>query len=776
MLSDEQRQQALCCAENIALLSILSPPSYAPLINRPPYSESPPNPGRVLSFEAEVSLASTLAFLSAISDDPNHVVAVCVEELSKHKGVRVVVAINKECPESAEVKLGKIRDGLQKILKCLSRALTDSNNQVQYQVLTAILNMSQHRLFSRLGVQRAGVQNTKEKTFFGSPIQQIIDAVSQHSFPKKRQAEAKSFINLALGLVNHLEQLKTCNITTLTGRLRRIVQTASQLRESTKFDSLFSGLDIHPTTKTGFVTRLSKIARYYESSHFLIQLAKRSMLFQHTEVMTVSLDSEVFLRNPNTEGVNRLSECLVRCHDGGPLPLNVKKICQRVKTDPTTADAVLKKTAKKVLTESKVHAEVQIVTHYELHPVPRKPRVICSNKDACYLCNLFIQVHGMFYVPKSHGRLYTGWRVPPIPSLNNVHTQFDKALQNQIRNVVQELKDFPDRERVLDLNQNESTICLFSTLMSSLEGVAAPTVPAPQASPVQKLHQPPGQLPGQLFGESPGRRPKILPDQPPATPGPSKSRLAQPNDSPVDSRDEKIPDQPPTRESSSTLLESPTRAIFSPMPVVSPPEALQSPPTPPESPPESAEVTSTALKTSSLPDERFPALTDNISQPVDQLKKPATMKQDSSHNPAGKPPQRLSRIVLPPLRPEPEVINKGRKYRQGKIMLCRGKTTCVRMDRWGAGAPPPVYTTGKLDIFLDVIAEEERRKGVKRGSRVVEVNITWLDEEELERRGEVDGGSGDVVYLEKGGRLWLLMFLGRGGRGGGGLGWVRGLV
>jgi hypothetical protein len=55
--------------------------------------------------------------------------------------------------------------------------------------------------------------------------------------------------------------------------------------------------------------------------------------------------------------------------------------------------------------DAKVRAEMQLLFFYELHPDRPRPRIICSSKSACYLCNLFFQLHGGFQVPRAHGRL-----------------------------------------------------------------------------------------------------------------------------------------------------------------------------------------------------------------------------------------------------------------------------------------------------------------------------------------------------------------------------------
>jgi len=42
-----------------------------------------------------------------------------------------------------------------------------------------------------------------------------------------------------------------------------------------------------------------------------------------------------------------------------------------------------------------------------MHPNIRRPRVVCSSKSACFLCDLFIEIHAKFYVARTHGVLYT---------------------------------------------------------------------------------------------------------------------------------------------------------------------------------------------------------------------------------------------------------------------------------------------------------------------------------------------------------------------------------
>lgn len=122
MLSETQRCQSLSFAENIALLSHLRLAPTTQQVNPQPCSDTRDDSGRRLSFEDEVSLANSLAFLCGISDDPHHVAAACVEELSGEKGIRIVVAINKKHATSADETLIRIKDGLVEIFWDLSQA------------------------------------------------------------------------------------------------------------------------------------------------------------------------------------------------------------------------------------------------------------------------------------------------------------------------------------------------------------------------------------------------------------------------------------------------------------------------------------------------------------------------------------------------------------------------------------------------------------------------------------------------------------------------------
>ena len=63
-----------------------------------------------------------------------------------------------------------------------------------------------------------------------------------------------------------------------------------------------------------------------------------------------------------------------------------------------------------------VHAEVQLILHYERYPPDGLwPRVIGGSKCACFMCDLFIQKVAKYQISYSHCRLYTQWTIPDAP-------------------------------------------------------------------------------------------------------------------------------------------------------------------------------------------------------------------------------------------------------------------------------------------------------------------------------------------------------------------------
>ena len=113
---------AITCAENIALLSLLHTVPTPPSQN-PNDSLQTSHRAYTLSFGRERSLTSTLAFLSNIKDDPNHIPAVCVEEDPNSAFLSVLLAVNKSRRHDGRQVLQALKQGFERIFAVLSQLL-----------------------------------------------------------------------------------------------------------------------------------------------------------------------------------------------------------------------------------------------------------------------------------------------------------------------------------------------------------------------------------------------------------------------------------------------------------------------------------------------------------------------------------------------------------------------------------------------------------------------------------------------------------------------------
>jgi hypothetical protein len=101
----------------------------------------------------------------------------------------------------------------------------------------------------------------------------------------------------------------------------------------------------------------------------------------------------------------------------------------------------------------KIHAEIKLLFYYETHPKNVRPRIICANKSAYYLCDLFIRVHGEFQTPRTFGKFIERWILPDwletIPSdrfqtLRDAVEQFSTILDSEIGLALKSFKRLPD--------------------------------------------------------------------------------------------------------------------------------------------------------------------------------------------------------------------------------------------------------------------------------------------------------------------------------------------
>ena len=87
-----------------------------------------------------------------------------------------------------------------------------------------------------------------------------------------------------------------------------------------------------------------------------------------------------------------------------------------------------------------VHAEIQLLVHYELNPMNR-PRFVGASKKPCFLCYCFIRAHATYSVSRSYGEVFVQWTVPDKGSLTaHNRTKLTSALKCTAENIAHAVK------------------------------------------------------------------------------------------------------------------------------------------------------------------------------------------------------------------------------------------------------------------------------------------------------------------------------------------------
>lgn len=339
-------------------------------------------------------------------------------------------------------------------------------------VFNDIVALCRDRILRRLGVKAAVTTfNRKEKRFIGDALHEFLkhpwQTRSAHAGMSRQRLKNYRVLSKAL-----LEQLYTFNALNdwKHRNMVKLVHDIARYMEEVPFKDLIENMRYHPMDRSA-IDRLhdcfSKIARYKQSASFLCRKAKKIPMIRRLTVDQVRLDPVVFRQT---------------IHDLGPSTMNAvsrtipyRKGTLQINNLPSwvqLGQGQFSRNVSMALRESKIHAEVQILAHYEtVSPEVVPPRVINSSKDACYLCHALIGLHGRYVMPKSHGRIYTGWRLPATHHMEALGQKLhDHLIQVILNNVV---KCARDKEKPRQPYPNESTVFTLnisaSTLLSCLD-------------------------------------------------------------------------------------------------------------------------------------------------------------------------------------------------------------------------------------------------------------------------------------------------------------------
>ncbi|TQN67035.1 hypothetical protein CSHISOI_08422 [Colletotrichum shisoi] len=399
----------------------------------------PRSPGYILRLQDELQLADHIAFPAHDCEGPLPIAAVCVEERQDHPGLRVRLARNHlKSPDD---------------VRALSRP-----GDARDRLFAHVLNISQQRILQRLAPRwcppppRWTPKQKQQRTSLCYRLKtKLLPELGKHG---KRLGTIRSKVDHVVEVLEQLDKDRGgCD---LGQHIRAAVESCAFASKGTAERSLESqlGLVFDTLSEPGrkAVAQIDKVARYLilcdDLSKLLTQRAYAGIL-QHITL-------EPLLSPPKAR------------------PKGAGKSCH-------------------------VHAEVQLLLHYEQHPCVPPPRFIGCSKSACFLCDLLIRKRGGFGISFSHQRIYPQWTVTNVTWMNevqaeawrNITREMTRELQALIRRFVDDHNpplDAPIESRAcLPLSSVASTVAISGVVSNPKE-----RIPARGAPPsLSELHVPP---------------------------------------------------------------------------------------------------------------------------------------------------------------------------------------------------------------------------------------------------------------------------------------------
>ena len=376
----------------------------------------------------------------------------------------------------------------------------DKNN-----LLREVVKFDLRRILSRLQSKHGKTPKRGRKE---SPIPQLNVAINEASLRPVSKIERSALIDLKARakelqvLSKQLESLPLLDVErhSVQAILMEIVTKAHDLALDPTLSTVIRSSSILETRlKTSLPEVLGKIGRYYAAASELICAARdrKCRVFLKVRIEPCQIDvPREFLALNGPVSIQKAVDDIFPTSD---LPLK-----GRLTSASSQSDAKFCESMAETSRVGRVHAEIKLLFFYELHQRSIRPRVICSSKSACYLCNLFIYIHGEFFTPRTHGRLYEKWILPDwlqdIPSDRRQNLSSAVSRMNTI--LEEKIKAESMKTRKPYLQPNESVLVApahwpstselpeISTVSSSSTATLRPAITTIQENPFEYSSDP----------------------------------------------------------------------------------------------------------------------------------------------------------------------------------------------------------------------------------------------------------------------------------------------
>ncbi|KAI0403327.1 hypothetical protein F4802DRAFT_292726 [Xylaria palmicola] len=474
MATKKQQRLATRCTENIAMLHLLhevpAPPSSNDLTrfqNRDAQFSLP--------FTVEERLAGVFAFLAKLEDGPDHIPAVCLQETPENHRMNVLVAVNQGSCNDGKSYLADIKESFERILGALSSP-EDHSQDIEGTVFKIIVELYQERILCRLRLKKKKRDAPdKKRISIADGLHKVVDSLSREA-----SEGTASFLDRARAVIKLTTSWK--NHQTIP-KLEELIKGINALRQTDKFEEILSGSmpDVYDNANVGahLSNMIRKVARYPESARILRRAAREFPLVRTMRVIVVELPSNAFNRPAiSQEYQPTLSSVISRLPSLKKAQKNVNQLCSVLAISAKKANDQYASQVRDSLKKSRIHAEIQLLYYCQmgLNRKTHLPRVVRSSKSACWLCNSFILLYGNVGTPRSHGRLYPGWRLPSLPGTwcNDIATKFNLRLEQVLIESLRIL--FVKKTKISYLGPIESEVSTITWLSNHVKSIDSNSV------------------------------------------------------------------------------------------------------------------------------------------------------------------------------------------------------------------------------------------------------------------------------------------------------------
>ena len=274
--------------------------------------------------------------------------------------------------------------------------------------------MNQNRILIRLRSRHAKLRCNYKKDKMKRPkvISQLHEAINGQTSIQTAggtpllSTTLKDDVEKLHSLFESLENLATTEAKSSPGLeiLVQIVIACEHVHDRRLLHQVLAGSSrLEPSSRVNIARTLTKLRWYSAVCRFLLQAARKYSVFSRIRISAVEFRAPDL---PATE-LDSMTMNLIDSLLKGP------KLKRLTSTSYELSSHAIKDHIRQEATLTvPVHAEIQLLFYYERNSNDQPPRIICSSKKACFLCDLFFRIHGRFIVPSTHGRVYEKWALP----------------------------------------------------------------------------------------------------------------------------------------------------------------------------------------------------------------------------------------------------------------------------------------------------------------------------------------------------------------------------